>query len=82
MKRNASSLRKNAERGAITTWCPNCKRKSALGHYINAPVFSGHTGYRKCRYCGHKEYRNHGRRMELYRQWLKEKNNAVPAPLP
>lgn len=54
-------LRKNALRGAITTWCPECKRKAALGQHIG-------TG-RTCRYCGHFENRNGGDRRKLYAEW-------------
>lgn len=64
-----SQLRKNALRGAITTWCPLCKRKAALGQ----PYSGGAITYRKCRYCGHFEYRNPGERKRLYDQWLQEK---------
>ena len=56
-------LRNNARRGAITTWCPACKRKAALGAW---------AGSRTCRYCGHVEHRNGGERRKLYEQWLKE----------
>ena len=62
-------LRKNALRGAITTWCPLCKRKAALGQ----PYSGGAITYRKCRYCGHFEYRNAGKRKLLYNQWEESK---------
>ena len=58
------SLRKNAIRGAITTWCPECKRKAALGAW---------HGYRTCRYCQHVCKLNAGKRQRLYEQWQAEK---------
>ena len=65
-------LRKNARRGAITTWCPVCKKKSALSHLIG----DGWSGmWRKCRYCGNVEKRLIGDRKKLYESWIKEKEN-------
>lgn len=55
-------LKNNAKRGAVTTWCPNCKRKSALGQ--------DHGAGRRCRYCKHHERRPMGDRRALYNLWL------------
>lgn len=59
-------LKRNAQRGAITLWCPECKRKAALSQYIG----DGISGGRKCRYCGHWEMRNAGERKKLFEAWL------------
>lgn len=57
--------RKNAIRGAITTWCPNCKRKAALGQ--------SYAGWRTCRYCGYLSTHLTSKRRQLYDQWQVEK---------
>jgi hypothetical protein len=54
-------LRNNAKRGAITTWCPTCKRKSALGAW---------NWGRVCRYCGAVWDGNNADHRRLYREYL------------
>ena len=44
------ALKENARRGAIRTWCPSCKRKSAL----SAVRGNWTHPYRVCRYCEHE----------------------------
>lgn len=58
------SLRKNAIRGAITTWCPNCKRKAALG--------ASASSWRTCRYCSYLSKHLASERQRLYEQWQEE----------
>lgn len=53
-KRPDYVLRRNAERGAMTTWCPTCDRKSALGQIYSQGVGIDAKSYRDCRYCGTK----------------------------
>ena len=65
-KHTNSALQKNARRGAVTTWCPECKRKSALGQSLASLTDS----FRKCRYCGNIERRKMGERRALYEKWL------------
>jgi hypothetical protein len=56
-----------SRRGAITTWCPECKRKAALGRYNGIG--------RTCRYCRHWEERNTFERWSLYELWMHEQTN-------
>ena len=60
MPGSATAKRRNAVRGALYTWCPVCKRKSAILH----------TGL--CRYCGVRPVEwNRGRRR-LLEDWILE----------
>ena len=61
-KRKPESMRRNAQRGAITRWCPGCHRKAALSY-----AMGNFPSYRKCRYCGYQVVE--GQQHELYRQW-------------
>jgi hypothetical protein len=49
--------RQNAERGAITRWCPSCKRKNALSSWPRL----------KCRYCGYEWRGTNGEKMQIYK---------------
>lgn len=56
-KREDRVYQQNAKRGAVTRWCPRCKRLAALsairGHVtLLAPGRVSGRLYRQCRYCG------------------------------
>jgi hypothetical protein len=75
-KRPNHVLRNNAKRGAITTWCPFCHRKSALGRYLGGFIYANgvqqFVGGRTCRYCGFRWDGNGSEHHQLYKTWMNE----------
>lgn len=75
-RRENRVYQQNARRGAITRWCPRCKRKAALSS-VHGMVFAVHgqvtgTLYRRCRYCGLEVKmagKNIAARRRLYERW-------------
>lgn len=59
-KHTNNILRNNAQRGAITTWCPNCYRKAALSVWNHGRI---------CRYCGFHWTGNAGDHAKKYHEW-------------
>lgn len=55
-KRPNHVLQKNAQTGSMTTWCPNCDRKAALGAVWHTDPSTTDPAkidsWRTCRYCG------------------------------
>lgn len=70
-KHSDSVLQRNALKGAITTWCPACGRKSALSEMqfkLTGSIYEQGSihSFRTCRYCGHVETRSARERRKLY----------------
>lgn len=72
-KRPNHVLQRNAQKGAMTTWCPNCDRKAALGAVWHtnpsATDLALIDSWRTCRYCGKdirvKDQQDARRRLQL-----------------
>lgn len=55
------AMKKNAIKGAQSSWCPECHRKAALS--------AKGMGYRTCRYCGYVWKGLNGEHAKLYKAW-------------